>query len=61
MEINIEFFVSEITTKDYKIFIGNIPFDCRESDIHHFFRGYGRIRQVVLKNNYGFGYEFLDY
>ena len=60
MEINIEFFVSEIMTKDYKIFIGNIPFDCRESDIHHFFRGYGRIRQVVLKNNYGFC-EFLDY
>ena len=26
MEINIEFFVSEIMTKDYKIFIGNIPF-----------------------------------
>ena len=49
-------------TRDYKVFIGNIPFDCRESDIHSFFKGYGRhgIRQVVLKNNYGFC-EFLDY
>ena len=47
-------------TKDYKVFIGNVPYDCRESDIHHFFRGYGRIKQVVLKNNYGFC-EFLDY
>ena len=26
MEIHIKFFVSEIMTKDYKIFIGNIPF-----------------------------------
>ena len=33
---------------------------CRESDIHRFFRGFGRIKQVVLKNNYGFC-EFLDY
>ena len=47
-------------TKDIKVFIGNIPFDCRESDIHSFFKGYGRIREVVLKNNYGFC-EFLDY
>ena len=49
-----------LMTRDYKVFIGNIPFDCRESDIHSFFKGYGRIRQVVLKNNYGFC-EFLDY
>ena len=47
-------------TKNVKVFIGNIPFNCRESDIHSFFIGYGRIRQVVLKNNYGFC-EFLDY
>jgi len=47
-------------TKDFKVFIGNIPFDCRESDIHSFFKGYGRIRQVVLKNNYGFC-DFLEY
>ena len=46
--------------KDYKVFIGNIPYDCRESDIHKFFRGYGRIKEVVLKNNYGFC-EFLEY
>ena len=49
-----------LMTRDYKVFIGNIPFDCRESDIHSFFKGYGRLRQVVLKNNYGFC-EFLDY
>eukprot|EP00092_Neocalanus_flemingeri_P017069 GFUD01018460.1.p1 GENE.GFUD01018460.1~~GFUD01018460.1.p1 ORF type:complete len:270 (-),score=88.59 GFUD01018460.1:268-1038(-) len=47
-------------SKDYKVFIGNIPFDCRESDIHAFFKGFGPIKSVVLKNNYGFC-EFVDY
>ena len=47
-------------TKYYKVFLGNLPFDCRESDIHAFFKGFGPIKAVVLKNNYGFC-EFLDY
>ena len=47
-------------SKYYKVFLGNLPFDCRESDIHAFFKGFGPIKAVVLKNNYGFC-EFLDY
>ena len=35
-----------MVTQDYKVFIGNIPYDCRENDIHHFFRGFGRIKEV---------------
>jgi len=42
------------------VFIGNIPLDCRESDLEDFFRGIGEIRDVVLKQNYGFC-EFVDY
>lgn len=38
-----------MVTQDYKVFIGNIPYDCRENDIHHFFRGFGRIKEVKLK------------
>jgi len=44
----------------FKVFLGNLPYDCKESDIHAFFRGFGPIKAVVLKNNYGFC-EFLDY
>ena len=44
----------------FKVFLGNLPYDCRESDIHAFFKGFGPIKAVVLKNNYGFC-EFLDY
>jgi len=47
-------------SKYYKVFLGNLPFDCRESDIHAFFKGFGPIKAVVLKNNYGFC-EFLDF
>ena len=42
------------------MFIGNVPSDCRESDIENFFRGIGEVRDIVLKNNYGFC-EFVDY
>ena len=42
------------------MFIGNVPSDCRESDIESFFRGIGEVRDIVLKNNYGFC-EFVDY
>ena len=47
-------------SKYFKVFLGNLPFDCKESDVHAFFRGFGPIKAVVLKNNYGFC-EFLDY
>jgi len=45
---------------DPKVFLRNIPFDCRESDIIEFFHGLGRIKEIVLKNNYGFC-TFEDY
>jgi len=45
---------------DSKVFIRNIPFDCRESDLLNFFHGFGPIREIVLKNNYGFC-TFQDY
>merc|ERR1712240_852317 len=42
------------------VYIGNIPSDARERDIERFFKGYGRIREIVIKNGYGF-VEFDDY
>jgi len=42
------------------VFIGNVPSDCRESDIESFFRGVGEVRDVVVKKNYAFC-EFVDY
>ena len=47
-------------SRDAKVFIGNVPADCRDSDIESFFRDIGEIREVVVKKNYAFC-EFTDY
>ena len=43
-----------------RVYIGNIPSNARERDLEKFFKGYGRLREVVVKNGYGF-VEFDDY
>ena len=47
-------------SRDSKVFIGNVPSDCREADIEAFFRGIGEVRDIVVKKNYAFC-EFVDY
>ena len=37
-----------------RLYIGNLSSGARERDIERFFKGYGKIREVVLKNGYGF-------
>ena len=34
---------------DYKVYLGNIPDDTRDRDVEKLFKGYGRIRNVVIK------------
>ncbi|CAB3404561.1 unnamed protein product [Caenorhabditis bovis] len=42
-----------------RIYIGRLTSRTSERDVEHFFRGYGRIRDIVLKNGFGF-VEFDD-
>jgi len=45
---------------DSKVYLGNLSDDCRDRDIEKFLKGYGRIRNIVIKEgNYGFA-EFED-
>ena len=37
-----------------RVHIGRLPDEARERDVEHFFRGYGRIREVILKRGFGF-------
>lgn len=37
-----------------RIYIGRLPYGVRERDIERFCRGFGRIREILLKNGYGF-------
>jgi len=37
-----------------RVFIGRLPHVARESDVDRFFKGYGKIREISLKEGYGF-------
>ena len=37
-----------------RVFIGGISREVRDRDIERFFRGYGRIRDVLIKEGFGF-------
>jgi RNA recognition motif-containing protein len=36
------------------VYVGHVPNNARERDLEKFFKGYGSIREVILKNGYGF-------
>jgi RNA recognition motif-containing protein len=37
-----------------RVYVGRVSHHARERDIERFFKGYGRIRDVMLKNGYCF-------
>lgn len=37
-----------------RIYIGRLSYDVRERDLERFFKGYGRIREILIKNGFGF-------
>lgn len=43
-----------------RVFVGGLTYRVRERDIERFFRKYGRIKQVAMKNGFAF-VEFDDY
>ncbi|KAG8199284.1 hypothetical protein JTE90_011753 [Oedothorax gibbosus] len=43
-----------------RIYIGRLNYEVRERDLEKFFKGYGRIREILIKNGFGF-VEFDDY
>uniref|UniRef100_H2TZF3 RRM domain-containing protein n=1 Tax=Takifugu rubripes TaxID=31033 RepID=H2TZF3_TAKRU len=42
-----------------RVYIGRLSYRARENDVERFFKGYGKILEVDLKNGYGF-VEFDD-
>lgn len=49
-------FITKIMSRDRapRVFLGRLPRDARERDVEKFFRGFGRIREINLKNGFGF-------
>ncbi|XP_039966013.1 serine-arginine protein 55-like [Bactrocera neohumeralis] len=42
-----------------RVYVGGLPYGVREKDLERFFKGFGRTRDILLKNGYGF-VEFED-
>lgn len=47
------------TAMGTRVYIGHLSYHARERDVERFFKGYGRIRDVMLKNGYGFVVSFF--
>lgn len=43
-----------------RVYVGGLPYGTTERDLERFFRGYGRMRDVLIKSGYGF-VEFDDH
>jgi len=43
-----------------KVYIGNLAEDARDRDIEKLFKGYGRVRNVVVKHEGGYGFAEFD-
>lgn len=37
-----------------RVYVGHLPYSARERDVERFFRGFGRLREVNLKNGFCF-------
>lgn len=37
-----------------RVYVGNLAHRTNERDLESFFRGFGRIREVIMKNGFGF-------
>lgn len=44
-----------------RVFIGRLSPHARERDVEKFFKGYGRIREINLKNGFGFVVSMTDH
>ena len=37
-----------------RVYVGRLSYQAREKDVERFFRGIGRVRDINLKNGFGF-------
>ena len=40
--------------RSVRVFVGRLPGGARERDVERFFHGFGRIKEINLKNGFGF-------
>lgn len=54
------FHTGQLTMSGCRVFIGHLSPHARERDVEKFFKGYGRIREINLKNGFGFVVSLSD-
>ncbi|KAK8762305.1 hypothetical protein V5799_026434 [Amblyomma americanum] len=47
-------------TMTSRVYVGRLNYEVRERDLERFFKGFGRIREISIKNGFGF-VEFDDH
>lgn len=52
----IEYFFCRMGTR---VYIGRLSHSAREKDVERFFKGYGKVREIVLKEGYGFVVSYI--
>ena len=52
----VDFFevIQGLTVSMSRVYVGRISYQVREKDVERFFRGFGRIKDINLKNGFGF-------
>jgi arginine/serine-rich splicing factor 4/5/6 len=53
------FLITSTFSEMTRVYVGHIPYEAQERDVERFFKGYGRIRDILLKRGYCF-VEFSD-
>ena len=43
-----------------RVYIGRLSYHAREKDVERFFKGFGKVRDVMLKNGYGFVVSYIQ-
>lgn len=57
---DLTFHSGQLTMSGCRVFIGHLSPHARERDVEKFFKGYGRIREINLKNGFGFVVSLSD-
>ena len=42
-----------------RVYVGRLPYDVRERDVEKFFKGYGRVREILMKDGFAFVVSYL--
>lgn len=49
-----DLFICFRNTMGTRVYLGHIPYFARERDVEKFFHGFGKLKDIMLKNGYGF-------